>query len=141
MMLTRREFLAATSAIALSHSASAIPSSGGALPRLARKDCFFGLHFDLHPTARDKDLGRDLTDAMVSHLLDACRPDFVEYDSKGHPGYLGYPSRTGMSAPGIVQDSLAIWRRVTAALGVAFYNHFSGVLDGLAVVKHPEWAR
>ena len=140
-MLTRREFLAATSAIALSHSASAIPSSGGALPRLARKDCFLGLHFDLHPTARDKDLGRDLTDAMVSHLLDACRPDFVEYDSKGHPGYLGYPSRTGMSAPGIVQDSLAIWRRVTAALGVAFYNHFSGVLDGLAVVKHPEWAR
>lgn len=141
MKLTRREFLAATSAIALSHSAASIQSSAGTPTRLVRKDCFFGLHFDLHPTAQDKDLGRDLTDAMVSHLLDACHPDFVQYDSKGHPGYLGYPSKSGMSAPGIVQDSLAIWRRVTAAHGVAFYNHYSGVLDGLAVAKHPEWAR
>jgi hypothetical protein len=78
---------------------------------------------------------------MISHLLDTCHPDFIQYDSKGHPGYLGFPSKTGMSAPGIVQDSLAVWRRVTAAHGVALYNHFSGVLDGFAVTKHPDWAR
>src|ERR1019366_4770068 len=78
---------------------------------------------------------------MVSHLLESCRPDFVQYDSKGHPGYLGFPSSTGMSAPGIVQDSLALWRRVTAAHGVSLYSHFSGVLDELAVAKHPDWAR
>ena len=113
----------------------------GAPSRLARKDCFFGLHFDLHPTAEDTALGRDLTDKMVEHLLEACHPDFVQYDSKGHPGYLGFPSKTGMSAPGIVKDSLEIWRRVTARHGVALYNHFSGVLDGLAVTKHPDWAR
>jgi hypothetical protein len=108
---------------------------------LPRKDCFFGLHFDLHPNENDTELGRDATDAMISHLLESCHPDFVQYDSKGHPGYLGFPSKTGMSAPGIVQDSLAIWRRVTAAHGVALYNHFSGVLDGLAVNKNPGWAR
>ena len=136
MKLNRREFLAATSAVLLARPAAAAPPQ-----RLMRKDCFFGLHFDLHPTAQDKDLGRDLTDAMVAHLLESVHPDFVQYDSKGHPGYLGFPSKTGMSAPGIVQDSLAIWRRVTAAHGVALYNHFSGVLDGLAVTKHPEWAR
>jgi hypothetical protein len=45
-----------------------------------------------------------------------------------------------MSAPGIVNDSLAIWRRVTAAHGVALYNHFSGLLDRLAITKHPDWA-
>jgi hypothetical protein len=78
---------------------------------------------------------------MIRRVLRECRPDFVQYDSKGHPGYLGFPSETGMSAPGIVQDSLALWRRVTAEEGVALYNHFSGVLDGLAVEKHPEWAR
>jgi hypothetical protein len=133
--LSRRQFLAAASALLLSRSAAGGPA------RLQRKDCFFGLHFDLHPTEKDTVLGRDLTDAMVSHLLETVRPDFIQYDSKGHPGYLGFPSKTGMSAPGIVQDSLAIWRRVTAAHGVALYNHFSGVLDGLAVTKHPEWAR
>src|ERR1019366_759508 len=78
---------------------------------------------------------------MVSHLLESVRPDFIQYDSKGHPGYLAFPSDTGMSAPGIVKDSLAIWRRVTAAHGVALYNHFSGVWDGLAMTRHPEWAR
>lgn len=135
MKLSRREFLSAASALLLSQAVASTPS------RLKRKDCFFGLHFDLHPTPNDTALGRDLTDAMVGHLLESCRPDFIQYDSKGHPGYLGFPSKTGMSVPGIVQDSLAVWRRVTAAHGVALYNHFSGVLDGLAVTKHPEWAR
>ncbi len=135
MKLTRRDFLLGTSALLLSRSAAGTPAP------LSRKDCFFGLHFDLHPNTSDTALGRDLTEAMVSHLLESCRPDFIQYDSKGHPGYLGFPSKTGMSAPGIVQDSLAVWRRVTAAHGVALYNHFSGVLDGLAVTKHTDWAR
>jgi len=134
MKLSRREFLAATSALLLARNASGAPA------RLARKDCYFGLHFDLHPNAEDTTLGRDVTEAMVNHLLESCHPDFIQYDSKGHPGYLGFPSKTGMSAPGIVADSLAIWRKVTAAHGVALYNHFSGVLDGLAIARHPDWA-
>lgn len=136
MKLTRREFVATTSAFLLSR-----PAVAGAPARLARKDCYFGLHFDLHPTEADKDLGRDLTEKMVNNLLESCRPDFIQYDSKGHPGYLGFPSKTGMSAPGIVQDSLEVWRRATAAHGVGLYNHFSGVLDGLAITRHPEWAQ
>src|SRR5665213_150257 len=112
--LSRRELMKTAAAVVL------VPSSSKA--RLARKDCFFGLHFDLHPTPADKALGRDVTDAMISRLLEAVRPDFVQYDSKGHPGYLGFPSKTGMSAPHIVNDSLAVWRRVTAQYGVALYN-------------------
>ena len=135
LKFSRRKFLAGTSALLLSRAAAAPPS------RLLRKDCFFGLHFDLHPRQDDTELGRDLTDEMVAHLLENVRPDFIQYDSKGHPGYLGFPSKTGMSSPGIVRDSLAIWRRVTASHGVALYNHFSGVLDGAAVQKHPDWAR
>jgi hypothetical protein len=126
---------AAPSALLISRAAEA------ARGRLLRKECFFGLHFDLHPRFDDTELGRDVTDEMVAHLLKSVRPDFIQYDSKGHPGYLGFASKTGMSSPGIVQDSLAIWRRVTAAHGVALYNHFSGVLDGAAIEKHPEWAR
>src|ERR1035438_8036391 len=101
MKLSRREFLFASSALLLSR-----PVAGAPL-RLPRKDCYFGLHFDLHPNSGDTDLGRDLTDEMVIRLLESVRPDFIQYDSKGHPGYLGFPSKTGMSAPGIVQDSLA----------------------------------
>ena len=142
MTLSRRGFIAVTAALLLERPLESSPLPIASVPaRLSRKDCFFGLHFDLHPTAEDTELGRDVTESMVSHVLESCRPDFVQYDSKGHPGYLGFPSKTGASAPGIVQDSLALWRRVTAAHGVALYNHFSGVWDGFAVAKHPDWAR
>ena len=132
MRFTRREFLLAL---------ASLPKRLRAAPaRRPRKDCFFGIHLDLHPSDRDQDLGRDLTEAMVERFLERVRPDFVQYDCKGHAGFLGYPSKVSRSAP-IIQDSLAIWRRVTARHGVALYIHFSGVWDSLAVREHPEWAR
>jgi len=109
--------------------------------RRPRKDCFLGMHFDLHPQKRDTALGRDLTEEMVEGFLSKVKPDYVQYDCKGHAGYLGFPSKTGLSSPGIVKDSLEIWRRVTARQGVALFIHFSGVWDALAVARHPEWAR
>ena len=116
-------------------------SSAAQKPRLPRKDSFFGLHFDLHPSKGDKELGADLSEEMVEKFLNAVRPDYVQYDCKGHVGYLGYPSKVGVSAPGIVRDSLDIWRRVTLRHGVALYIHFSGVWDNVAVELHPEWSR
>lgn len=110
-------------------------------PRKKRSESFFGLHFDLHPNEKDTALGRDVTEEMVERLLAATAPDFVQYDSKGHAGWLGWPSAIGPSAPGIVNDSLAVWRKVTAKHGVALYIHFSGVWDSEAVRRHPEWAR
>ena len=93
MPTTRREFLAGT---------AALPSllAQTAPPRLARRDCFFGLHFDLHPNKSDTALGRDLTDAMVDSLLERVKPDYVQYDCKGHAGYLGFPSKTGAFGAG-----------------------------------------
>jgi hypothetical protein len=134
MSLTRRAFVAATAVVAGLHAQ--VQKS-----RLRRKDCFFGLHFDLHPNKDDKVLGRDVTEEMIDGLLERTRPDYVQYDCKGHPGWLGYPSEVSASAPGIVKDSLALWRKVTARRGVALFVHFSGVWDSLAVEQHPEWAR
>jgi len=133
MSLTRRTFITACAAPLASPAQTP-------RPRLRRKDCFLGFHFDLHPNLADTALGRDVTDAMVEQFLAKTKPDYVQYDYKGHVGYVGYPSKVSTSAP-IVKDSLEIWRRVTARNGVALFIHFSGVLDGLAVSDHPEWAR
>ena len=62
---------------------------------MERKDCFWGLHIDLHPLAEDTVLGADVTEEMVARLLDAAKPDHVAYDCKGHPGGGGGPSRIG----------------------------------------------
>jgi hypothetical protein len=132
---SRRRFTALLTAPAILNAQPAPPT------RLRRADSYFGLHFDLHPNEKDTVLGRDVTEAMIEKLLTAAKPDFVQYDSKGHPGWLGWPSKVGPSAPGIVKDSLELWRRVTARRGVALYIHFSGVWDSEAVKRHPEWAR
>jgi len=108
---------------------------------LCRKDCFFGLHFDLHPQKTDTSLGADLSDDNVRRLMEQVRPDYVQYDCKGHPGYTGYPTEVGWASPGIVQDSLALWRKVTREYGVGLYIHYSGVWDAVAIQHHPDWAR
>lgn len=108
---------------------------------IPRKDCFFGLHFDLHPQKTDTSLGADITEENIGRLLDRVRPDFVQYDCKGHAGYTGYPTKVGWPSPGIVKDSLAIWRKVTQQRGVGLYVHYSGVWDSVAIEHHPEWAR
>ena len=130
--ITRRGFFATAS----------LPLLGQTTPaRRPRKSSYFGLHFDLHPQEKDTALGRDVTEAMIEKLLDAAKPDYVQYDAKGHAGWLGWPSEVGPSAPGIVKDSLRLWRDVTARRGVALYIHFSGVWDSEAVRRRPEWAR
>ncbi|MFZ5925828.1 MAG: alpha-amylase family protein [Acidobacteriota bacterium] len=131
--LTRRRFAAFLPAAALARQPEP--------RRLRRAECYFGLHFDLHPNEKDTVLGRDVTPEAAGRLLDRVRPDFVQYDSKGHPGWLGWPSEVGPSAPGIVRDSLAVWRAETARRGIALFIHFSGVWDSEAVRRHPEWAR
>jgi hypothetical protein len=135
--MTRRRFAATLPAAA--GVAGAAPAQPKARPR--RADSFLGFHFDLHPGPGDPALGRDVTPEMVGRLLDITAPDYIQYDSKGHVGWLGWPSEVGPSAPGIVKDSLEVWRRLTAERGVALYIHFSGVWDGEACRRHPEWAR
>jgi hypothetical protein len=131
--MTRRQF----NSLAL----LAPPVAPGTSPRPRRADCFFGLHFDLHPNPSDPALGRDVTEQMVDDLLRRVKPDYLQYDAKGHAGWLGWPSKVSDPAPHIVNDSLAVYRKVTARNGVALFIHFSGVWDTKAVTDHPAWAR
>jgi len=108
---------------------------------IARKDAFFGLHFDLHPQEADTSLGADISEANIRDLLTRVKPDYVQYDCKGHAGWTGYPTAVGWASPGIVKDSLAVWRKATRDLGVGLFIHYSGVWDTKAVKEHPDWAR
>lgn len=117
------------------------PASAEAKRPVRRKDAFFGLHFDLHPQKTDTSLGADVEEANILELIDRVRPDYVQYDCKGHAGYAGYPTKVGWPSPGIVKDSLAVWRRATRERAVRLFIHYSGVWDSKAVEEHPEWAR
>ncbi len=114
-----------------------IRKAGVAVPR---RDAFFGLHFDLHPQKTDTALSADITEEMVARVLQRVKPDYVQYDCKGHAGYTGYPTKVGWPSPGIAKDGLAIWRKVTRQYGVGLFIHYSGVWDSKAIEEHPEWA-
>ena len=108
---------------------------------IPRKDAFFGLHFDLHPNQHDTVLGAETREQNIAKLLARVRPDYIQYDCKGHPGYTGYPTKVGWPSPGIVKDALASWRKVTRERGVGLYVHYSGLWDQVAMEHHPGWAR
>jgi hypothetical protein len=101
----------------------------------------FGLHFDLHATAHDTVLGKDMTvESLVAELM-KIRPDFVQCDCKGHPGYASYPSKVGIASPGIVKDAVSIWREASRKLGIPLVMHYSGLYDIAILERHPDWNR
>jgi hypothetical protein len=108
--------------------------------RLKRKDSYFGVHFDFHALLTDKNIGENTTPAMINAIIDLIHPDYIECDTKGHPGVSSYPTKVGNSGGSFVGDPLRVWREVTAQRGVALYGHHSGIWDNLALQKHPEWA-
>ncbi len=70
--------------------------------------CCIGLHYDLHASERDTELGTRVGDAL-GDLLHELGVDFVQTDCKGHPGYLSWFSELPASSvpPGLERDALA----------------------------------
>jgi hypothetical protein len=110
-------------------------------PRRRRADCFFGVHFDFHAELYDRELGRNTTVPMVTAILDTLQPDYIEVDTKGHPGVSSYPTQVGNHGGSFVGDPLRVWRDVTARRGIPLYGHYSGLWDIQAMKLHPEWTR
>ncbi|MBN1624538.1 MAG: hypothetical protein JXN10_04955 [Clostridia bacterium] len=113
--------------------------------RKRREESFFGLHFDFHAKPAESGdiipIGATTTEEMVQHIIDVIKPDFIQIDCKGHPGWTSYPTKLNNAYPVIEKDILKIWRKVTAENGVALYLHYSGVCDDFQCEKHPEWRR
>ncbi len=101
---------------------------------------FFGIHLDFHADASSTEVGKTLTEEMVDSMLTLVKPDFLQVDCKGHPGYSSYPTKVGTPAPGIIKDPLRVFRDITAKHHIPLYVHYSGVQDHRALELHPEWA-
>ncbi|MCK5802204.1 MAG: alpha-L-fucosidase, partial [Lentisphaeria bacterium] len=104
------------------------------------EDVFFGIHYDLHAKESDTELGRELTHDHLRERLLRIRPDWIQCDCKGHPGYTSWPTKVGSTSPGVVKDAMRIHREVTTELGIRLGMHYSGVIDNRALELHPEWS-
>jgi hypothetical protein len=101
----------------------------------------FGFHHDTHVVEGDREIGAHAVPDELVPMLKLTGADFVQIDSKGHPGYTCWFSKTPAASvsPGIVRDSVRGWRDATKQLGLPLHCHYSGLFDMRAGVKHPEW--
>lgn len=104
-----------------------------------RSESSFGLHFDFHASpAPGRVVGATLKEEDIREICQTIKPDFIQIDCKGHPGWASYPTELGNAMPEMAIDTLEMWRRVTREEGVALYMHYSGVWDGNYCAKNPE---
>jgi hypothetical protein len=101
----------------------------------------FGYHHDLHVDSRDTGIGTRCTAEELVATLRLTGADFVQTDSKGHPGYTSWFSTTPEASvgPGVEKDALAAWRTATRRLRLPLHAHYSGIWDKAAGGRHPEW--
>ena len=78
-----------------------------------RAGAYWGLHFDFHATETNKDIGLRTDAHRLGEFLDAAKPDYIQVDTKGHPGYSTYLTKAGDAAPGMVVDHLKIMTRIS----------------------------
>lgn len=89
-----------------------------------RADSYFGLHFDFHANERLTGIGTRTKAENIDRLLETVKPDFLQVDTKGHPGYASFVTACGNTAPGLEANHLEIFRKETEKYGVALYGHY-----------------
>lgn len=107
---------------------------------MKRKECFFGLHFDFHASDKTTDIGKNFDAALLDKILTETKPDFVQCDTKGHPGISSYATEAGYASPNLCKSLLHEWRKVTKKHGILLFSHYSGLWDMQCAKAHPDWA-
>jgi hypothetical protein len=80
-----------------------------------------------------------LTRENLLASLRTARPGLILFYGKGHSGTTAFKSRLGTEHPKLGDDPLKLIRRVTREAGVRFCVYYSGLVDGKAGQRHPEW--
>lgn len=104
------------------------------------KKTLINIHFD-HHVGPDTPVGGGADPDEIASLIAPVKPGFIQYHSKGHPGWTNYPTRFGGTPPKLVRDALAVYKKVSEKLGVKFTVYYSGLKDEYAAKEHPEWRR
>ncbi|MBQ7340620.1 MAG: hypothetical protein IJW41_00405 [Oscillospiraceae bacterium] len=103
-----------------------------------RSEAYFGLHFDFHAESGEVVPSIFRPEAFEA-VLDVVKPDYIQCDTKGHPGISSYPTKVGTPPENCPHDVLKTLRSITKERGISLYGHHSSVYDAKVCADHPQW--
>jgi len=102
-------------------------------------ESLFNLLVDYYPEVPFRPYGSGATGDNVLPVLKELRPGCIIIYAKGHSGTTTFPSSLKTEHPMLGRDMPAAFREYTRQTGVRLFLYYSGLLDGAAGERHPDW--
>lgn len=103
------------------------------------RDASMNLLVDYYPEVQFRPYGSGATRANVLPWLKQLKLGYICVYAKGHSGYTTWPSSLKTQHNMLGQDMPKFFRDVTRESGTKLFLYYSGLLDGNAGLRHPEW--
>ncbi len=102
-------------------------------------DHIMSLLVDYYPEIQFRPYGSGATRENVIPVLNELDPGYLCIYAKGHSGYTTWPSSLKTQHNMLAQDMCRFFREVTRETGTKLVLYYSGLLDGIAGLRHPDW--
>ena len=102
-------------------------------------DALMNLLVDYYPEVQFQTYGSGATRKNVLPYLKQLHLGYVCIYAKGHSGYTTWPSSLGTKHAMLGQDMPKFYRQICREAGTRLVLYYSGLLDGQAALRHPEW--
>ncbi|MEO6906862.1 MAG: alpha-amylase family protein, partial [Abditibacteriaceae bacterium] len=99
----------------------------------------FNLLIDYYPEVPVRPYGSGATRKNHLELLRPLDLGYVCIYAKGHSGRTTYKSSLDTVHPNLAQDMPAFYREICDELGIKLILYYSGLVDGIAALRHPDW--
>ncbi len=104
-------------------------------------DELFNLLVDYYTEVPCRPYGSGATLDNVLPVLRELQPGFVIIYAKGHSGYTTFPSALRTQHTRLGQDLPSAFRYHALQTGTRLFGYYSGLLDGIAGLRHPDWVQ
>jgi len=102
-------------------------------------DTVFNLLIDYYTEVQFRPYGSGATRENVLPVLRDLQLGYVSIYAKGHSGYTSFPSALRTQHTMLGQDMPAAFREMTRETDTKLVLYYSGQLDGIAGLRHPDW--
>jgi len=102
-------------------------------------DTIFNMIIDYYTEVQFRPYGSGATRENVLPVLRDLRLGYLSIYAKGHSGYTSFPSALRTQHTTLGQDMPRAFREMTRETGTRLIFYYSGQLDGIAGLRHPEW--